>query len=300
MIDFIKRNGGRVALTAAMLACAWVLGQHFWDYSMNAPWTRDGRISANSVRIAPQVSGSIERVEVSDNQFVHRGDLLYRIGAESFELAVQRAQATLDSQRETMAFKISNAARAMRLRDAGTVSAETIEQATREAAAARADVRGAEVALAMAQLDLTRTEVRAPVDGYVTNLHLRPGDYAVAGTPSVTLIDADSFGVTGYFRETQLERIHVGDAVRIRLMGAAQTITGHVQSLGHGIADSNAAPDAFGLPAVDPVLDWVRLAQRIPVSIRLDPVPQDMLLATGMSATVYVQEPGEAAAAPAS
>ncbi|WP_108259716.1 HlyD family secretion protein [Mangrovicoccus ximenensis] len=290
MIAYLQRNGGRVAMTAAMIACAGVLGHHVWDYYMNAPWTRDGRVSADSVRIAPQVSGTIDSVAVTDNQFVRKGDLLYKIGPESFELAVELARATLDSQRETMEFKVSNANRAIRLKDAGTVSAESIEQATREAAAARADVRGAEAALAIAELDLKRTEVRAPVDGYVTNLHLRPGDYAVAGTPAITVIDAGSFGVTGYFRETQFGRIHVGDAVRVKLMGMPGTITGHVESVGRGIADSNIDPDAYGLPAVDPVLDWVRLAQRIPVSIHIDRIPERMLLATGMTATVHVDE----------
>ncbi|MGR3801979.1 efflux RND transporter periplasmic adaptor subunit [Marinibacterium profundimaris] len=288
MTTWITRNGGRVALTAAMLACAGVLGQSFWDYYMNAPWTRDGRVSADSVRIAPQVSGTIESVDVADNDFVHKGDLLYRISPESFELAVERARTTLDSERESMEFKASVADRASRLKDAGTISAESIEEALHDAAAARADVRGAEVALEMAQLDLERTEVRAPVDGYVTNLRLRPGDYAVAGSPSITVIDEDSFGVTGYFRETQFERIHVGDTVRIKLMGTPDTITGHVESLGHGIADDNGATDAYGLPAVDPVLDWVRLAQRIPVRIEMDRIPDRAFLAAGMTASLTI------------
>ncbi|MGG7566750.1 efflux RND transporter periplasmic adaptor subunit [Rhodovulum sp. DZ06] len=292
MIARLKRNGGPVLLTAAMLVCAGVCAQFFRASYMTAPWTRDGRVSAESVRIAPQVSGVVAGVAVADNDIVHAGDLLFRIGAESFELAVALAEATLDAEREAMEFKASVAAR---LEASAAISAPSIEQARHDPAAARAQVRGAQVALDMARLDLARTEVRAPVDGYVTNLKLRTGDYVVAGAPSVTVIDAGSFGVTGYFRETQLARIHVGDRVEISLMGAPGTIIGHVESLGRGIADGNGATDADGLPAVDPVLDWVRLAQRMPVRISMDETPEGVFLAAGMTAALSVEGPLDAA-----
>ncbi|MXN17924.1 efflux RND transporter periplasmic adaptor subunit [Pseudooceanicola sp. GBMRC 2024] len=288
MIPLLRRNGGRVALTLAMLACAGLLGAHMWRYYMEAPWTRDGRVSADVVRIAPQVGGTVDKVAVQDNQFVHKGDLLFEVDPENFRLTVEAAQASLDSAAETMRLKASTAARDSRLQGVGAISDATIEQTRREAAAARADYRNAQAALAMAQLSLRRTSVRAPVDGYVTNLHLHPGDYAAIGTTEISLVDAGSFHVTGYFRETQLARIHPGDPVHLKLMGSAQRLTGHVDSIGRGIADSNADAGTLGLPEVEPVFDWVRLAQRIPVRIRLDTPPPGVTLAAGLSASAYV------------
>ncbi|MDK3016468.1 efflux RND transporter periplasmic adaptor subunit [Pseudodonghicola flavimaris] len=286
----MKRNAGGVTLTAALVVCALVLGHHLWDYYVNAPWTRDGRVTADVVRVAPEVSGPIETVHVTDNQFVRAGDVLFDISAERFQLAVEAAQADLDNTRETMKFRVSRAARNATLEKKGSISQEAAEQADQEAAAARAEYRSAEVALELARLNLERASVRAPVDGYVTNLHLRKGDYAVAGNASVSLLDAESFRVTGYFRETQLARIAAGDPVRIGLMGVREDLSGHVESFGRGIADRNLSNDALGLPAVEPVFSWVRLAQRIPVRIGLDAVPQGVELAAGMTASIEVEE----------
>lgn len=290
MIARLKQNIGRLLFTAAMLACAAFFAHHLWDYYFNAPWTRDGRITADVVLIAPEVSGTIADVKVADNQFVHQGDVLFSISPERFQLVVDAAKATLDSKTETMKLKQSVAKRAQRLSNTGSISAENSEQATRQAAAASAEVKSAEVALSVANLDLKRTEVKAPVDGYVTNLHLRKGDYAVSGKGAVTLLDATSFRVTGYFRETQLGRIHTGDPVRVQLMGFSSDLNGHVESFGRGIADANIAANSQGLPAVNPVFDWVRLAQRIPVRITLDDPPSDVALAAGMTASIYVDE----------
>ncbi|WP_339114549.1 HlyD family secretion protein [Thioclava sp. GXIMD2076] len=290
MISSLKRNGGRVALTFVMVACAGFLGWHLWNYYMNAPWTRDGRVSADVVQIAPEVAGRIDKVAVKNDQFVHAGDLLFEVDPSSFKLAVEQAQAELDSERETMELKASIAHRNDSLTKHGTISVETNEEAQREAAAAAANVRSAKAALAIAQLDLQRVAVRAPTDGYVTNLHLRQGDYAVAGTDAVNLVDAKSFRITGYFRETQLPRITLGAPVSVKLMGARGTVTGHVASFGRGVADSNSASDTLGLPDVDPVFEWVRLAQRIPVTVQIDTLPEGAVLSAGMSASVYIDK----------
>ncbi|WP_417262903.1 efflux RND transporter periplasmic adaptor subunit [Celeribacter sp.] len=290
MMAKLKLKAGGFALTAAVLACALVLGHHLWDYYVNAPWTRDGKVTADVVRVAPEVSGPIQTVYVTDNQLVQAGDVLFEISKERFQLALKAAQADLDTARETMTFKQSQATRNATLREKGSTSQENAEQATQEAAAAKAAYRSAEVALDIAKLNLERTTVRAPVTGYVTNLHLRQGDYAMAGTATVALLDADSFRVTGYFRETQLARIEVGDPVRIGLMGTRNDLSGHIESFGRGIADSNTASNAQGLPSVEPVFTWVRLAQRIPVRIGIDEVPDGMALAAGMTASVTVED----------
>ncbi|GHH03390.1 efflux RND transporter periplasmic adaptor subunit [Pseudodonghicola xiamenensis] len=292
MISKLKHKAGGFALTAAVLVCALVLGNHLWDYYVNAPWTRDGKVTADVVRVAPEVSGPIQTVYVSDNQLVQAGDVLFGISKERFQLALKSAQADLDTAHETMVFKLAQAKRNATLREKGAISQESAEQVAEEAAAANAAYRSAEVALDVARLNLERTTVRAPVSGYVTNLHLRQGDYAMAGTAAVALLDADSFRVTGYFRETQLARIEVGDPVRIGLMGMQNDLSGHIESFGRGIADSNTAPNAQGLPSVEPVFTWVRLAQRIPVRIGIDEVPEGMALAAGMTASVAVEDAG--------
>ncbi len=204
--------------------------------------------------------------------------------------AVETAQAELDNQKATMEYKVSTAKRDAALKGTASISLDAADKSTRDASAAQAAYRSAQVALQLAELNLKRTSVRAPVDGYVTNLHLRKGDYAVAGNASVTLLDVNSFRVTGYFRETQLARIRVGDPVRIGLMGAGNDLSGHVESFGRGIANSNVSSDTQGLPSVDPVFTWVRLAQRIPVRIGIDSIPEGLQLAAGMTASVSVQE----------
>ncbi|MDX3806702.1 efflux RND transporter periplasmic adaptor subunit [Bosea thiooxidans] len=287
MMSSIRHHGGRILLTFAMLGCAILLGRYTWDYYVNAPWTRDGRVSADVVRIAPEVSGTIQKVDVIDNQFVHRGDILFEIDPRRFELVAAQARSSLDARKEKMDQKTSVARRRSLLQ--GTVSTEAIEQATRDAAAANADYHNAQASLDVAKLDLERAVVRAPVDGYVTNLRLRPGDFAVAGQTAIAILDADSFRVTGYFQETQLDRIRVDDPVRILLMGFTPALSGRVESFGRGIADSNTTSDGSGLPTVEPVFNWVRLAQRIPVRVRIDTVPPDVKLAAGMTASLYVQ-----------
>ena len=143
-------------------------------------------------------------------------------------------------------------------------------------------------ALDLAKLNLARSTVRAPVDGYVTNLRLRPGDYATAGVTKVAVLDAASFWITGYFEETKIRQIRVGDQAHIMLMGFDQPVTGHVESLGRGIQNSNDAPGHLGLPNVAATFSWVRLAQRIPVRIKIDRAPSGVELAAGMTATVEI------------
>ncbi|MBK1697984.1 HlyD family secretion protein [Rhodovibrio salinarum] len=286
----LRNQAGRILLTLIMVVCAVLLGRHMWDYYVNAPWTRDGRVTADVVKIAPEVSGTVLQVEVTNNQAVQRGDVLFKIDPSRFRLAVEQAQAKLESSKATLHLKKSIARRRKSLRASGAVSAETVEQATREAVAAEANYREAQAALDLAELNLERATVRAPADGWVTNLHLRPGDYATAGQMAVAMVDADSFRVTGYFLETQLDRIRIGDSVRVLLMGFDPELEGHVESIGHGIADSNDTADQHGLPAVDPVFEWVRLAQRIPVRVRIEDVPSGLPLASGMTASLYVEE----------
>jgi multidrug resistance efflux pump len=277
----------RPLLTLAVLGATILLVADLWRAYMLAPWTRDGRISAEVVQVMPEVSGTVAEVRVGNNQRVRRGDILFVIDHERFRLAVDRAEAELRARREDVALKAATLRRRTQLgRD--IVAAETIERAQGEAEMARAAYDGALAGLHLARLNLDRATIRAPVDGYVTNLRLRPGDYATAGATRVAIVDADSFWITGYFEETKLAHIAPGAAVEVHLMGFEPVVHGHVESIGRGIADSNESPDPRGLPSVNPVFTWVRLAQRIPVRIRIDAVPDGVTLAAGMTCSVSV------------
>lgn len=277
----------RPAVTLAVGAGAILLMVALWRAYMLAPWTRDGRVGADVVQVMPDVSGRIAAVRVVDNQAVRRGDVLYVIDRARFQLAVAAAEATLRARRAELALRSATARRRSGL-GADIVAAETIDQAAGEVRMAQAAYDAAAVALATARLDLARTTVTAPVDGYATNLRLRPGDYAIAGATRVAIVDSRRVWVTGYFEETKLAHIATGAPAEVTLMGYDAPLSGHVESIGRGIADRNDSPDGRGLPNVDPVFSWVRLAQRIPVRIRIDRVPAGITLAAGMTCSVAI------------
>lgn len=276
----------RAGLTLAVVVAAGFLVSALWRAYVIAPWTRDGRVSAQIVRIAPEVSGTVAEVSVADDQYVKQGDVLYRIDNASFALALDQAEAQLAAAEVSLRQKTEEARRRRGMES--LVPAEDIQRATQAEAIARAELRGARVAVDRAKLDLARTELRAPTDGYVTRLRLNKGDYAVAGQPNLALIDAHSFWITGYFEETKLRGIQPGAAARIRLMGFDQVLPGRVASIGRGITDSNQQADAQGLPSVEPSFSWVRLAQRIPVRVEFEHVPHDVVLAAGMTGSIEV------------
>jgi RND family efflux transporter MFP subunit len=272
---------------AAVAAATWAV-LRLWDHYELAPWTRDGRVRANVVQIAPDVSGLVNDVPVHDNQVVHAGDTLFDVDRARYELAVRQAEAALGAQRVVLA----QAQREDR-RNAGLgalISQETREQTTMRVDQARAAVAQGELALASAKLNLLRAQVKAPIAGTVTNLDLRPGGYASAGRPVLALVDTHSLYVEGYFEETKLQRIHVGDRVRVKPMGSARAIEGTVDSIAAGIADRDRSTSADLLPNVNPTFNWVRLAQRVPVHVRLDPLPADVRLVAGETVTVEVKQ----------
>jgi RND family efflux transporter MFP subunit len=241
--------------------------------------------------IAPQVSGQIVELHAQDNAFVHKGDLLSVIDKADYKVKVDLAQADVESKQADLKVKEASADRRQKL---STLSTSIEEKETYEGqyAVAQAAYQSALANLEQAKLNLQRTEVRSTVNGYVTNLLLRVGDYANTGAANLSVIDSDSFWVTGYFEETKLGSFKVGDPVRIELMGFGQTLTGHVESFTRGISTANATVSTQGLPSVEPVYTWVRLAQRIPVRIKIDEVPEGFTLAAGMTATVIVMPEG--------
>jgi multidrug resistance efflux pump len=281
----------RVISTLVMLGIAAVLVVAVWHTYMIAPWTRDGRVQAEVVDIAPEIPGTIVSVPVHDNQYVHKGDVLFELDPVRFRIAIAQAQATVERATRDLRLREANARRRQGLN--GVVSAEEQEQYAITAAIAAADLDAAQAALDLANLNLVRSVLRSPVNGYVTNLRLRVGDYATVGEARVAVIDADSFWIYGYFEETQVQGVHAGDKARIKLMGYRQTLTGHVESITRGINDQDSAIDRYGLPDVNPIFTWVRLAQRIPVRIGIETVPPGILLARGMTCSVSVAEAAE-------
>jgi len=158
---------------------------------------------------------------------------------------------------------------------------------------ATASLAQAKAALEQAQVNLRRTRIVSPVDGYVTNLLAQLGDYVNVGVNTISVVDADSFWVDGYFEETNLAPIHVGDPAEIKLMGYSQVLRGHVDSIAREIAVANAQPNGQGVATVNPIFTWVRLAQRIPVRVHIDRVPKGLVLVAGMTATVQIDQPGD-------
>ncbi|MGQ9369157.1 efflux RND transporter periplasmic adaptor subunit [Azospirillum sp. ST 5-10] len=276
----------RYALTLCVVAVSAFVALQAWSRYERTPWTRDGRVGVDVVQIAPEVSGTIRSVPVADNQYVKRGDILYEIDPERLRLEVALAEADVEAKRQDMIVRQATARRHSQLK--GVVSQEAVQQAGGAAAAASAAYQAAVATLDLAKLDLARSTIQSPIDGYVTNLRLRPGDHATAGATKVAVLDASSFWITGYFEETKIQKIRVGDPARIMLMGFDQPVTGHVESIGRGIENSNDAPGHLGLPNVAATFSWVRLAQRIPVRIHIDRVPSGVELAAGMTATVEI------------
>lgn len=331
----------RFVVTALVVLLAAIVGHALWKHYMYSPWTRDGRVRAEIVRIAPDVSGLVTDVRVIDNQTVKKGDLLFVVDKARYVNAVAQAEANLnaaeaaaraagasinaaaagaqqsranfemyEAQSERRQKLINNVisaedkANAMAAANAAKAGWQQSQASTKQASASQqqslAAVAQAQVEVASAQLNLDRTEVRAPVDGYITNLDVRVGDYATAGAARLALIDSHSYWIYGYFEETKLPGLRIGDLVDIRLMSGGIRLKGSVESIARGITDADNPTGTDLLADVNPTFNWVRLAQRVPVRVRIDTanLPVGTVLAAGMTATLVVHpsHPEEVAA----
>jgi RND family efflux transporter MFP subunit len=279
----------RVLVTAAIVAGGAWASLNLWHHYREAPWTRDGRVRAEVVQIAPDVSGIVQGVAVRDNQEVRKGELLFSIDPVRPRIALAQAEATVRGLRSQIAQAQREDRRNHALGD--LVPAEASEQSSQKLEQLGASLAQALAAVDNAKVNLERTRILAPVDGWITNLDLRPGTYATTGRPVMALIDKESIHVLGYFEETKISRVHVGDAVRVRLIGEAMPLRGHVDSIAAGIEDRERSPSSNLLANVNPTFNWVRLAQRIPVRVRLDELPADRQLVMGRTASVDVVGP---------
>jgi multidrug resistance efflux pump len=276
----------RIAITSIIVIIALFVAYRLWIHYKVEPWTRDGRVRANVVQITPDVSGLVTEVRVKDNQIVKAGAVLFVIDHDRYQLAVDQAKAALRSIKIQIAQSDREINRNRLLKD--LVSTEQSEESIAKRDQLLATLNQDETTLQNAELNLARTEIKASVNGRITNLELRPGTYATAGKPLLALIDLQSIYVMGYFEETKIDHIHVGDTVHVCLMGNPETLVGHVDSIAGGIEDRELGASTHLMANVNPTFNWVRLAQRIPVRVLLDKIPTDTQLILGRTASVEV------------
>jgi multidrug resistance efflux pump len=277
---------GRFAVTAAVVAVAVIGGRALWTHYQVDPWTRDGRVRADVVQIAPDVSGLVTRVDATNDQTVKAGQPLFSVDRERYALALRQADANVAAAKATLAQARRELVRNRALGE--LVAAENTEQSASKVEQADAALAQADATRDVAKLNLDRTVVYAPTDGFLSDLTLRTGDYVTAGKPVLALIDSRSFRVEGYFEETKLAGLKIGMPVSVRVMGEPGALKGHIQSIAAGIEDRDRVAGANLLPNINPTFSWVRLAQRVPVRIALDQTPADLRMIAGRTATVAV------------
>lgn len=281
----------RVIATLLIVAAGCAGAYELWTYYMLSPWTRDARVRADVVTIAPHVAGYVNDLRVKDNQFVHKGDVLFEIESADYRIALDQAKA--QAQRDTAALDYARGdeRRKASLAPVGAISMDIYQKTTSALHQSEAAVALDQAAIAKAELDLGRTVIRAPVNGFVTNLTLVVGQYAAVGTKLMALIDSDSYRVEGYFEETKIPLVKPGERVEIHLMSGEPALHGHVESISRGITDRDNASGPELMANVNPTFEWVRLAQRIPVRIHIDDDPEDVRISSGMTCTVVVAAP---------
>ena len=277
-----------ILATLSVTATATGASALLWQTYVGRPWTRDGTVRAYVVTVAPEVSGRVTELAIKDNQFVRKGDLLMKVDSRDYEVAVDFGKAATDQAQADYDNKKAEATRRLKLSDLETTPEER-QTYVASANIALATIEQTRNHLKQAEINLGRTEIRSPVNGWVTNLLLRQGDYATTGQTAMSLVDSDSFWIDGYFEETALKLIKEGQLAKIWLLGYAKVLQGHVDSVARGIVVPNASPGNGGLASVNPIFTWVRLAQRIPVRIQIDRIPPDVRLVVGMTATVEVE-----------
>lgn len=283
----------RYAITLGVVALAVLLALSLWHRFQRTPWTRDGHVRADVVRVSTDVGGLVTQVPVRDNEVVRPGQLLLVLDRPRLAAAIGRADAAIAEAQAQLDQARKEARRDLALGD--LVAAEAREQNVAKVRTSEATLARAVADRNVALVDMRRTEIRATVAGTVTNLDIHPGDYLAAGAQAMALVDSASLRVEGYFEETKLRHVAVGDRARIRLMGDDAEVAGHVESVAAAIADDQRDDSGNLLPRVAPTFSWVRLAQRIPVRIHIDRVPAGIRLIAGRTATVEIV-PGDATA----
>ena len=280
----------RVLLTFILLVAAGVLSYDMARYYLYSPWTRDARVRANVVTVAPDVSGYVDDIRVRNDQFVHKDDVLFVIDQDRYRLALEDAEAALKARYAQHLMLLAQYERRSKLTLGSSITIENLDNARRQSETAAASYQQAIAARDTAALNLKRTEVRASVNGFITNLNLAKGTFASQGTPVMALIDSDSYRVEAYFEETKIPHIKAGASAEIHLMDGTPALEGTVLGIARGITDQDNPNGPQLLSSVNPTFTWVRLAQRIPVSLHFTHVPPGVLVSAGMTCTVVMKE----------
>ena len=282
---------GRIVLTLVFVAVAVVCIVLVWRYYEEEPRTQDGRILADVVQVAADVPGLVTRVLVRENQAVRAGDVLFEVDPERYTAKLASADASIANSRATLGNAIRERDRYLSLGD--LVSREQRDQYV---TAVRQAATNLEVSIANRRgnaIDLERSLVRARVDGVVSRMTLRPGDYVGTGAGLFALLDSNSFHAAGFFEETKLHRLRVGDRARLVMIGDSRVIWGHVESVAPGITNTEEGSSAVLLPNITPTFTWIRLAQRVPVRIAIDRVPDGLQLISGRTVSVSIVGPND-------
>jgi multidrug resistance efflux pump len=280
----------RVLLTIILVVAAGLLGYDLARYYLYSPWTRDARIRADVVAVAPDVAGYVDDIRVRNDQFVNKGDVLFIVDPERFRLALADAEAALAARHAQYLMALAQFQRRSRLSLGASITLEDLDNARRESETAAASYQQAIALRDTAALNLKRTEVRASVNGFITNLNLARGTFADLGKPVMALIDSDSYRVDAYFEETKIPHIAPGASAEVYLMDGSPALQGTVLGIARGITDQDNTDGPELLASINPTFTWVRLAQRVPVRIKLTHVPSSVLISAGMTCTVVMKD----------
>lgn len=282
----LTRNISRTAITVILVVLAFIAIFRAWVYYTESPWTRDARFSADVVAIAPDVSGLITDVQVKDNQLVSKNQVLFVIDQPRYQKALAEAEADVSYYQALAEEKSREAGRRNKL-GINAMSREEIDQSNNVLQTVLHQLAKAQATRDLARLDLERTVIRAPADGWITNLNVYAGEFITRGSTAVALVKQHSFYVMAYLEETKLERVRPGYRAEITPLGSNRVLKGTVDSMAAGVTNASSSVDSKGMATVDSNLEWVRLAQRVPVRIHLDDEPGNLWPA-GTTATVVI------------
>ena len=278
----------RILFTLVVVIMAVFAGRWVWTDYMHTPWTRDGRVRADIVTVAADVSGWVTTLNVKDGQLVKKGQLLFSVDNKRYQAALEKSKANTEGALLAWELAKHKYNRRQPLNNQKAISEEGLELTRINRNIAKANYDLAKTEQALAQLNVDRTEIVAPVSGQVINLNLRQGNYIGQGISVFAIVKSDSFYVTGYFEETKVPLIYENQEAQIALLSGGKKLTGHVVSVGKAIANTNTQSNSQLLPQVQQTFNWVRLSQRIPVDIQLGTLPKDIQLSAGMTVTIHL------------
>jgi membrane fusion protein (multidrug efflux system) len=267
-------------IVAVVAAIGLAIGYFYNSYRTTHVMTDDAFVDGNIHTIASRVTGNVRTVAVTDNQRVERGDLLVELDPADYRSKAEAARANLELQRATLRFAEAERKRSKTLYEQDASSAERYDRALSNYEISQAQVKLAEEQLRQAELNLGYTRITAPAAGYVTRKSVQTGNQVKDGQPLMAVVDLDSLFIVANYKETEMGHIRPGQTVRITVDAyPGRDLTGKVDSIMAGTGVS------FSLfPAENATGNYVKVVQRIPIKIVLDPgADKDRLLRVGMS-----------------